>query len=168
MAASIEGVDFRKQAPLDPAGLAPLYNSQMVNTWQEGFGARLKEARLRAGHTQDSLAEAIHLESKQSISHWEVGRNTPALSALIAVAKELAVSIDWLVFGDTAAVSPEALDLASQYDRLSAIERAQYQEILNVVRHPGHNIRPLRRPLPQRAAQPVAPYRVKRPPAKSD
>lgn len=62
-----------------------------------GFRAdRLRELRVKAGLTPDDLSVRIG-SSRQSVSHWETGRSTPAPPVLKQIAQELDVSISVLV-----------------------------------------------------------------------
>lgn len=62
-----------------------------------GFRAdRLRELRVKAGLTPDDLSVRIG-SSRQSVSHWETGRSTPAPPVLKQIADELDVSISVLV-----------------------------------------------------------------------
>ncbi|MGE2767163.1 helix-turn-helix transcriptional regulator [Rhodococcus sp. 1.20] len=62
-----------------------------------GFRAdRLRELRVKAGLTPDDLSVRLG-SSRQSVSHWETGRSTPAPPVLRQIAQELDVSISVLV-----------------------------------------------------------------------
>jgi transcriptional regulator with XRE-family HTH domain len=61
-----------------------------------GFGAMLKEAREKAGLTQESLAEKTGLPLR-SIQNWEQGHRTPKVHALAGIARALGCSLDSLV-----------------------------------------------------------------------
>ncbi|MFJ3113763.1 helix-turn-helix domain-containing protein [Micrococcus luteus] len=62
-----------------------------------GFRAdRLRELRVKAGLTPDELSVRLG-SSRQSVSHWETGRSTPAPPVLKQIAQELDVSISVLV-----------------------------------------------------------------------
>lgn len=62
-----------------------------------GFRAdRLRELRVKAGLTPDDLSVRLG-SSRQSVSHWETGRSTPAPPVLKQIAQELDVSISALV-----------------------------------------------------------------------
>ncbi|MDN3460534.1 helix-turn-helix transcriptional regulator [Rhodococcus sp. APC 3903] len=62
-----------------------------------GFRAdRLRELRVKAGLTPDDLSVRLGA-SRQSVSHWETGRSTPAPPVLKQIAQELDVSISVLV-----------------------------------------------------------------------
>ena len=62
-----------------------------------GFRAdRLRELRVKAGLTPDDLSVRLG-SSRQSVSHWETGRSTPAPPVLKEIAQELDVSISVLV-----------------------------------------------------------------------
>lgn len=57
---------------------------------------RLKEARQRKGLLQNELAELIHV-SRQAYSLYERGRRRPNWETMIAMAKALDVSTDYLL-----------------------------------------------------------------------
>ena len=62
-----------------------------------GFRAdRLRELRVKAGLTPDDLSVLLG-SSRQSVSHWETGRSTPAPPVLKLIAEKLDVSISVLV-----------------------------------------------------------------------
>lgn len=69
----------------------------MYGYWME-LGARLKHARLQAGHTQERMGEFIG-KTKGAVSNFENGQNKPALETLIRYAEVTGVSLDWLVLG---------------------------------------------------------------------
>src|SRR3990167_8738343 len=61
-----------------------------------GLGARLRRARKDARLTLEEAAEALGVV-RQSVFHWESGRNYPMGDRLKAVADLYGVSIDWLL-----------------------------------------------------------------------
>lgn len=69
-------------------------------------GVRLREMRERANLTQKELAERIGVSNNQ-VYRYEHGDNEPTASNLLAIARELRVSIDYLCgFSD----DPKAMD----------------------------------------------------------
>lgn len=69
----------------------------MPRSGVRGFRAdRLRELRVKAGLTPDDLSVRLG-SSRQSVSHWETGRSTPAPPVLKQIAQELDVSISVLV-----------------------------------------------------------------------
>ena len=67
------------------------------------FGKRLREARLRAGLTQDALGVAIGLDEGPAcirISRYESGVHNPSLEVLWALAEALQVPPAFLVTED--------------------------------------------------------------------
>lgn len=69
----------------------------MPRSGVRGFRAdRLRELRVKAGLTPDDLSVRLG-SSRQSVSHWETGRSTPAPPVLKQIANELDVSISVLV-----------------------------------------------------------------------
>ena len=62
------------------------------------FAVRLKVARENAGMTQAGLAEACGWSpSGMMVSHYELGRRTPTIKAAATLARNLNVSVDWLL-----------------------------------------------------------------------
>ncbi len=71
----------------------------------EAFANRLRDARLAArgglGLGPQEIADAIGL-SQATVSDYERGRRRPNLTTLLALARLLGVSADWLLTGDDA------------------------------------------------------------------
>ncbi len=63
----------------------------------QGLGARIKAAREAKGMTQEDLAAALNL-SRNHISVIERGLKPPKLETFVAIANELGVSSDSLLF----------------------------------------------------------------------
>nr|MCR5522762.1 helix-turn-helix domain-containing protein [Clostridia bacterium] len=61
---------------------------------------KLKEARQKAGMTQDQVAEKI-MVSRVTISHWENGKSLPDIVSLISLSDLYNISLDELVKGDS-------------------------------------------------------------------
>ena len=59
-------------------------------------GLRLREARKRAGLTLERVAERLGV-SRQTVSHWEQGRQWPSLEYARALADLYGVSVDSLM-----------------------------------------------------------------------
>ena len=60
------------------------------------IGKNMKEVRIMRGLTQENLGEKVHL-STNYIGLIERNVDTPSLSAIIDIANELGVSLDYLV-----------------------------------------------------------------------
>lgn len=60
------------------------------------LGKKLKMARIRAGFTQEELAETVGV-SRGSIARYELGEMEPKLENLVALSKALDISIDYLL-----------------------------------------------------------------------
>ena len=60
------------------------------------FGENLKAIRKKRGVTQEQLAQTLNV-SRQSISKWESNASYPESEKLILIAKELDVSLDYLL-----------------------------------------------------------------------
>lgn len=64
------------------------------------FGIRLKQARQAAGLSQEELAQALSLKSRQSVSQMERGVQLVDISQIERMANLLQVSPCWLAFGE--------------------------------------------------------------------
>jgi len=88
------------------------------------FGKRLREARVRAGLTQDGLGVAIGLDVGPAcirISRYESGVHSPSLDVLFALAQELDVPAGYLVTADDA--------LAERMLRVAALKPASARRL---------------------------------------
>jgi len=65
----------------------------------ETIGNKLKEARKKAGLTQDQVAENV-MVSRVTVSHWENGKSLPDIASLIRLSDLYDISLDELVKGD--------------------------------------------------------------------
>lgn len=59
------------------------------------FKVRLKQVRLSRGLSQQVLASKLGL-SKQAVSNYESGANTPTFPVLVHLSQELGVTLDFL------------------------------------------------------------------------
>ena len=62
------------------------------------FPARLQDARMSQGTTQEELAGVTGLQAS-AISHFECGRRLPSVRNLLLLCEALEVSADWLLGG---------------------------------------------------------------------
>ncbi len=60
------------------------------------FGDNLKLIRKERGITQEQLAEMLKV-SRQAVSKWEAGNGYPETDKLLTIAKQLDVSLDYLM-----------------------------------------------------------------------
>ena len=63
------------------------------------IGKKLKNARIKAGLTQEKAAEKIDV-SRQTISNWENEKSYPDIISVIALSDLYSVSLDELLKGD--------------------------------------------------------------------
>ncbi|MEA4825282.1 MAG: helix-turn-helix transcriptional regulator [Clostridium sp.] len=64
-----------------------------------GFADNLKSIRQERHISQEELAEIIGV-SRQAVSKWEQGSGYPEMEKLLALSKELNVSLDYLMLGE--------------------------------------------------------------------
>jgi transcriptional regulator with XRE-family HTH domain len=55
-----------------------------------GWGQRLRDARVAAGHTQRSVADELQVD-KSTVAHWESGLTIPRDANRVALARLFAV-----------------------------------------------------------------------------
>ena len=63
------------------------------------IGKKLKDARMKSGFTQETVAEKIHA-SRQTISNWENEKSYPDIISVIALSDLYSISLDDLLKGD--------------------------------------------------------------------
>ena len=64
------------------------------------IGQKLKEARARAGLSQEAVSEKIHV-SRQTVSNWETEKTYPDVISLVKLSDLYGVSLDELLKGDS-------------------------------------------------------------------
>ena len=69
------------------------------------FQQRLYELRKQSGLSQEGLADLLGV-SRQEVQKWEAGTSRPDLDNLAALGRYFNVSLDYLVTGQEAQVSP--------------------------------------------------------------
>ncbi len=75
--------------------------------YREGFGSKLKKARVNTGFTQMEVAKETKI-SRPTISQYESGQRQPDLENLGTLADFYGVSVDWLL--GTAGGNPNNID----------------------------------------------------------
>lgn len=63
------------------------------------IGKKLKDARMKSGFTQETVAEKSHV-SRQTISNWENEKSYPDIISVIALSDLYSTSLDDLLKGD--------------------------------------------------------------------
>ena len=63
------------------------------------IGKKLKDARMRSGFTQESVAEKVNV-SRQTISNWENEKSYPDITSVIKLSNLYSISLDELLKGD--------------------------------------------------------------------
>ena len=63
------------------------------------IGKKLKDARMKSGFTQETVAEKLHV-SRQTISNWENEKSYPDIISVIALSDFYSISLDDLLKGD--------------------------------------------------------------------
>ena len=103
--------------------------------WREG-GARIREARSRAGLTQREVSELLDV-SPHAVWCWEAGKTKPSAEHLVELASRCQVSTDWLLGREV--VEAQILDQAEASFRNSVAglpleDLEAIQDFINFVR----------------------------------
>ena len=92
------------------------------------IGKKLKNARIKAGFTQEKAAEEIDV-SRQTISNWENEKSYPDIISVIALSDLYFVSLDELLKGDQKMTE----HLAESTDVVKSNKKLTGAIILNIV-----------------------------------
>ena len=86
------------------------------------IGQKLKQTRMAAGFTQESIAEQIGV-SRQTISNWENDRSYPDIISVIALSNLYSISLDELLKEDVKMVKylKESTDVVKSRQKLSKL-----------------------------------------------
>lgn len=96
-------------------------------------GSRLKSLRLKAGHTQESLAELLDTNPRQ-IWRWESGESLPKPEYLILIARQLNTTADYLLGLTDDPTIPTHGDLTEEEKAvLYAYRRGDVVEFLEII-----------------------------------
>ena len=113
----------------------------------------IRNARLKAGLNQEELATMIGVK-KATISLYENGAREPDALKIVAIAKALNVSGDYLLDFPAQSpqmdLSPEALALARRYDEIQdPLDRKMVECAVNIglLRNAPHDARPVMPPM---------------------
>jgi len=89
---------------------------------------RLARRRKEAGLSQEELALKLGV-SRQAVSKWERSESSPDTNNLIALAKLYEVSLDDLLFVDSAIADDVAFEMADRAQRESEREELEFDEV---------------------------------------
>ena len=92
------------------------------------IGKKLKNARIKAGFTQEKAAEEVDV-SRQTISNWENEKSYPDIISVIALSDLYSVSLDELLKGDQKMTE----HLAESTDVVKSNKKLTGAIILNIV-----------------------------------
>ena len=80
-----------------------------------GISERLREARTKAGLTQEQACKQARIPKTQTLSTYERGTSTPRLDTLMELVKLYGVSADWVLFGKERANEDESQKSPAEY-----------------------------------------------------
>lgn len=88
----------------------------------EMMGFRLKQAREKAGLTQDAVCQKIGLANNQSLSAYERGTSSPSVETLKKLCATYGVSADFLLFGNDRLSSQDKTPLEYAKQLVDAVD----------------------------------------------
>lgn len=97
------------------------------------FGANLREYRLKAGLTQEKLAEALSV-SMQAVSRWETTDTLPDAALLPDLAEALGITIDELFGGTVQRDLPRIVARELDENPIPDITRTAYELVVAAVK----------------------------------
>lgn len=108
------------------------------------FGERFKEARAKAGFTQDELAQKLAV-SRSAVAKWESDRGMPDVTNLKMIADVLGVSVDYMLDDGNAlnlSVTKKAIDLTKfgGSRKVSRIKKVEIKERIVREEYPNAEI----------------------------
>lgn len=85
------------------------------------IGKKLKSARLKAGLTQEAVADTIHV-SRQTISNWENAKSYPDIVSVVDLSNLYGISLDELLKEDKSLLAhlEESTDVVKSNKKLIA------------------------------------------------
>lgn len=99
-----------------------LFTYSNMNTFNARIGTNLREARERAGYTQDEVAAELGVK-QGAVAHWEKGRRNISLSRLHRLAEMYGTTVEALVStGETKTVPSLEKRLSQLEKKVQAIE----------------------------------------------
>lgn len=99
---------------------------------KEEIGQKIKILRKTRGLTQEQLADKLNIK-RATISNYEIGRRSPHIKELEAIAEALNVGLDYFGFGGSAAVDLVARAKVLFESDIPAEEKQQaYKEIMKL------------------------------------
>lgn len=91
------------------------------------IGEKLKLRRQKVGFTQEQIASRMNI-TRQTLSNWEVGKNTPDISSIIVLAQIYSISLDELLLGKIYFKGVPAMLPKRTDDKIRAIIHSHYPE----------------------------------------
>jgi len=70
-----------------------------MNDIEDNFALRLRDARSKAGLTQEQLGEKLGFKGNTAIYRFEAGVSSPSIKILIELASVLDIDLHWLITG---------------------------------------------------------------------
>ena len=97
---------------------------------EKTIGMRIRECRLALGMTQEELAERLYIK-KATVSAYENDRFDMKVSVLKDIAKELKITVAYLVEGEVEEILPEAMQIAMMLQGMKSKElrRAAMEQV---------------------------------------
>ena len=93
------------------------------------LGQRIRAARKRENLSQEVVATALGV-TKQAVSGWERGKETPEVPKLIPLARKLKIPVEWLLDGQ----GEPPVEASESLDGITPAERAAAMAFIHMMR----------------------------------
>lgn len=97
------------------------------------IGRKISEARIKQNKTQEVLSEKVGI-SPMFLSNIENGKRNPSIETLILIAKELKVSLDYLILDeDLDKEINENIYMKEIYKKIEHLDTTSKEDLLDII-----------------------------------
>ncbi|MDN4606780.1 phosphotransferase [Sporosarcina highlanderae] len=95
------------------------------------LGEKLKLRRKKSGFTQEQVAQEMNI-TRQTLSHWEVGKNYPDIDSIISLSQIYNLSLDELLLGKIHFKGESVMSKKLSVEEIKTWITTHYPEAINV------------------------------------
>ncbi|WP_409298786.1 phosphotransferase [Peribacillus sp. SCS-26] len=95
------------------------------------IGENLKFRRKKAGFTQEQVAEKMNI-TRQTLSHWEVGKYSPDIDSIIKLSRIYHLSLDELLLGKIHFKGDALMTKKIAFGEIQSLIKKHYRDAFNI------------------------------------
>lgn len=95
------------------------------------IGEKLKLRRKKAGFTQEQVAEKMNI-TRQTLSHWEVGKYYPDIDSIITLSQIYKLSLDELLLGKIHFKGETVMIKKLTFEEIKTLLKTHYPSAINI------------------------------------